>query len=218
MIGSACVRSARWTRVVAAAVGATLLAAGVAGAQDLSRGRQVFQLCATCHGPAGQGNQQYAAPVIGGLPRWYLEAQLAKFKQGHRAYRAEDTTGLQMRPMARALVTEADLKAVAAYVASLRPARPPATLRGDAERGKTAYATCLACHGDRAQGNPALFAPPLTHQADWYMAAQIVKFRQGLRGTHPGDASGATMRPMSMTLADDQAIADVVAHIRTLAQ
>jgi cytochrome c553 len=195
----------------------TLLGAGPAGADDLARGRQLFGLCAACHGPQGQGNRQTAAPAIAGLPRWYVEAQLAKFKQGTRGFRAEDAAGLQMRPMARALVRGADVQAVAAFVASLPAPRPPATLAGDVERGRTAYAPCLACHGERATGNEALKAPALSRQADWYLAAQIEKFRAGLRGTHPQDTTGAQMRPMAMTLGDETAIRDVVAYIRSLA-
>jgi cytochrome c oxidase subunit 2 len=193
-----------------------VLGATDAPAQDTARGRQLFHLCAACHGDAGQGNQRYRAPTIGGLERWYVERQLVKFKEGVRAYRAEDAAGLQMRPMARALMTEADVKAVAAYVASLKPAAPPATLKGDPARGRAGYAVCLACHGDRAQGNQATGGPALADQADWYLVSQLTKFRQGLRGTHPNDPNGAQMRPMAMALPDDQAILDVVAYIRTL--
>lgn len=207
--------SAGWVCVVVVALGLGLPTTH-ALAQDVARGAQLYQLCATCHGAAGQGNQARHAPVIAGLPRWYIEAQLGKFKEGYRAYRAEDTAGLQMKPMARSLVTDADLQAVAAYVAAMKAVQPATTVKGNAEAGKAAYVVCLACHGDHAQGNQGLGAPPLARQADWYLAAQIVKFRQGLRGTHPKDTTGATMRPMSMTLADEQAIANVISYIRTL--
>lgn len=206
-------------RPVALVLGAlvlVLVGAADALAQDVARGKQLFQLCAACHGASGEGSRVYAAPAIGGLPQWYVEAQLGKFRQGVRAYRAEDTAGLQMRPMARALMTDADIKAAAAYVARLRPPPPPATLAGDPERGRAAYAVCLACHGERAQGNQAVAAPPLHRQADWYLVQQIAKFRQGLRGAHPQDATGAQMRPMAMTMADDRTARDVVAYIRTL--
>lgn len=206
----------RAVRVLVVALVLSLPGGPPAFAQEVARGRQLFQLCAVCHGAAGEGSQRYGAPAIAGLPRWYLEAQLTKFKQGQRGFRAEDTLGLQMRPMARALVTDNDLKAVSAYVAGLRPVWPPATLAGDPTRGKTAFALCIACHGDQGQGNPALGAPPLTHQADWYLAAQIRKFRQGLRGTQPQDVTGAQMRPMAMVLPDEQAVLDVVAYIRSL--
>jgi len=200
-----------------ALVAVTLLFTRPADADDLQRGRQLFGLCAACHGPAGEGNRQTAAPAIAGLPRWYVEAQLAKFRQGTRGFRAGDTTGLQMRPMARSLIRGPDLQVVAAFVASLPAPRPVATLAGDVERGRTAYAPCLACHGERAKGNEALKAPALSRQADWYLVAQIEKFRQGLRGTHPQDETGAQMRPMAMTLGDETAIRDVVAYIRSLA-
>ena len=199
-----------------ALVALTLLGARPAGAEDLGRGRQLFGLCATCHGPQGQGNRATAAPAIAGLPRWYVEAQLSKFKDGARGFRAEDRTGLQMRPMARALVRAGDVQAVAAFVASLPAPRPAATVTGDVERGRAGYAPCLACHGERASGNEALKAPGLTRQADWYLVAQLEKFRAGWRGTHPQDATGAQMRPMAMTLGDEAAIRDVVAYIRSL--
>jgi hypothetical protein len=41
-------------------------------------------------------------------------------------------------------------------------------------------------------------------------------FRSGIRGTNAKDTTGALMRPMSMTLADEQAILDVIAYITTL--
>jgi cytochrome c553 len=184
-------------------------------AQDIARGRQLFQLCAQCHGDAGEGNVRYQAPAIGGLEPWYLERQLVKFKQGARAYHHDDASGLQMRPMVRALRSDADLQAVVAYVARLTPPPASTTIEGDPGRGKAAYATCVACHGDRGQGNQALNAPKLAGQADWYVAAQLRKFKAGLRGTHPNDPTGALMRPMAMPVPDD-AIPDLVAYIRTL--
>lgn len=209
---------ASWPVALAAALMVSLLGSSGAHAQDVARGRQVYQLCGACHGPAGEGNHLYNAPAIAGLQQWYVEAQLTKFQKGLRGFKPDDVEGLQMRPMARALVRETDVKAVSTFVAALKPARPPATLKGDPERGKAAYAICLACHGERAQGQQALNAPALAHQADWYLVSQIKKFRAGLRGTHPGDATGAQMRPMAMALADDQAVVDVVAYIRSLGQ
>ncbi len=187
-----------------------------AASQDLTRGREIFQLCATCHGPSGGGNQLYHAPAIGGLPTWYVEAQLTKFREGLRGGKPGDTTGLQMRPMTRALTQPGDIRAVAAYIATLKPPRPTPTVRGDAARGKATYALCMACHGDHAQGNQAIGAPPLAGQPDWYLVAQLDKFRQGLRGYDPRDPTGSQMRPMAMTLGNEQAIGDVVAYIRTL--
>jgi cytochrome c oxidase subunit 2 len=188
----------------------------VATGQDLARAAQQFKLCTACHGANGQGDEQRHAPVIGGLPAWYVEGQLDKFRQGQRGYKANDDTALQMRPMAISLTTEPDVKAMAAYVASLHPGHPAPTIKGDPERGKTLYATCLACHGPEGKGNEALKAPPLWNQADWYIVAQLKKFRSGERGTGKGDISGTQMRAMVATLPNDQAFDDVAAYIRTL--
>ena len=52
--------------------------------------------------------------------------------------------------------------------------------------------------------------------SDWYLAAQLRNFRQGIRGTHPDDGFGWQMGLMSEILQDDQAVDDVVAYINTL--
>ena len=163
------------------------------------------------------GNQKVNAPTIAGLPQWYIEAQLKKFKQGGRGTHFDDLTGMQMRPMALSLGSDDEIKVIAAHVAAL-PAHKPAPLLsgGDANKGKVLFAPCVACHQADGSGNEALKAPPLTHANDWYLAASLKKFKAGIRGTNPLDQSGALMRPMAQTLPDDQAIADVVAYITTL--
>jgi cytochrome c553 len=63
-----------------------------------------------------------------------------------------------------------------------------------------------------------LGAPDIRFTGDWYLLAQLKKFKSGQRGTNPKDIKGATMRPMAMTLANEQAMKDVVAYIMTLAK
>ena len=93
---------------------------------------------------------------------------------------------------------------------------PAALAAGDVVKGKALYAICAACHGANAEGTAALNAPANAGQDSWYMIRQLNNFRAGIRGAHPDDAFGAQMRPMAMVLADDQAIADVVAYITSL--
>lgn len=183
---------------------------------DLARGEVLFALCGTCHGTAGQGDRARGAPALAGLERWYVEAQLQKFRAGHRAYHAADVMGLQMRPMASTLTSDVDVANVAAYIAELPTTVPPTTVEGDVARGSKLYAPCAACHGVDAKGTEALKAPALVNQADWYIVAQLKSFRSGMRGTHQSDLTGMQMRPMSLTLPDDQALGDVAAYIRTL--
>ncbi len=87
---------------------------------------------------------------------------------------------------------------------------------GDAEKGKVLFAVCMACHGADGEGNAALNAPATGGQDEWYVVRQLNNFRAGVRGAHAGDIFGAQMRPMALTLANDQAVIDVAAYIATL--
>jgi cytochrome c553 len=122
--------------------------------------------------------------------------------------------------MAKSLNIEGDVASVAEYVASLPATRVAHTLSGgDAAAGQVRYATvCSACHGPQAQGDEAMRAPTLVHQADWYMLKQLEKFKRGMRGADPRDIQGSQMRAMVATLENEQAMRDVIAYIRTLAK
>jgi cytochrome c553 len=206
------------SKSVLAALAVAMLAAS-ASAQGLERGRQLYELCQQCHGTAGAGNPAFLAPAIAGLPQWYVQSQLQKFRAGYRGGHFDDIAGMRMRPMSLALEGDADVTAVAAYVASLAPLAPVAVLSGgDAAKGQVLYAPCAACHAPDGSGNESVFGPPLKHASDWYLLTQLANFRAGVRGTKPGDTSGALMRPMSLVLADEQAMKDVIAYIQTLAK
>lgn len=194
-------------------------ACSVAGPPPTPPATELFQLCQQCHGDKAQGNSLVNAPSIAGLPQWYIEAQLTKFKAGGRGTHFDDLTGMQMRPMAMSLASEGEIKTIAQYVSALPVQKPAPTLTGgDPNKGKTLFAPCVACHQADGKGSEPLKAPPLTHANDWYLSASLRKFKLGVRGTNPKDISGATMRPMAQTLTDDQAVADVVSYIVTLPQ
>lgn len=183
----------------------------------LERGRELYALCQQCHGENGIGNPAALAPAIAGLPVWYVENQLKGFKAGYRGQQFHDIGGMRMRPMARWLKHDEDVKAAAAYVAAMPIVRPAPTLTGgNAEAGKARYAVCAACHGPDAAGNPLLNSPALNHASDWYLLTQLQNFKAGIRGTNPNDTIGKTMQPMAMTLTDEQAMKDVIAYIMTL--
>jgi cytochrome c553 len=197
--------------------------AGLAGSCSRSspegstaRAREVYQLCAQCHGTDGAGNRALGAPAIAGLDAWYVEAQLFKFKQGVRGAHPDDAAGLRMRPMALSLRSDRDIKEVAAHVAQMPPNHAQPVVTGDAARGQTLWGTCAACHGQNGAGNRATAAPPLDRGSDWYQVAQLDKFKRGLRGAHPDDTSGSVMRSIALTLEDEQAMNDVVTYITTL--
>ncbi len=157
------------------------------------------------------------APTIAGLDEWYVQAQLTNFKSGLRGLHAEDTAGMRMYPMTLMLKDEADIAAVAGYVASLPPVSPAPELEGgDATKGASLYAPCAACHGADGSGNEQLNAPPLAGTSDWYIYESLKKYKAGIRGGNPKNTNAVMMRGMAMSLSDDQAIKDVVAHIMSL--
>lgn len=93
----------------------------------------------------------------------------------------------------------------------------PFAVAADAAVGEKLFAaTCVACHGAKAEGNPALQAPALAGQQADYLQRQLVQFRGGQRGAQAGDAGGAQMAPMAKSLADDAAVADVAAYLASL--
>ena len=89
---------------------------------------------------------------------------------------------------------------------------------GDATKGKMLYMTCAACHGANGEGQQALKAPSIFQQEDWYLIAQLKKFKTGVRGAHAKDIEGMQMAPMAKFLKDDAAINDVVAYINELSK
>lgn len=180
------------------------------------RGAAMFDTCSPCHGEEGLGNPALGAPAIAGLPRWYVQGQLEKFQQGIRGKHPGDLEGMRMRPMAVSLNHEGDIESIAQHVASLpAPTEFERTVEGNAGAGARAYTLCATCHGPQGQGMEALGAPPIVQLDDWYLLAQLEKFRSGARGTDPRDTWGATMRPNALALTDE-GMRDVVTYIRTL--
>jgi cytochrome c553 len=194
----------------------SVVLAGTARAQDLSRGKELFAMCAHCHGSQGAGDPIALAPSIAGLDSWYVETQLGKFRDNERASHFDDIAGMRMRGMAKWLKTDDDVKAVAAYVASLPKVKDITLTGGDPAKGAALYAPCSGCHGLNGEGMQAIGAPPLAHTSDWYLHTQLKNYQAGIRGSDPRDVGGAAMRPMAMILSDEQAIKDLLAHVATL--
>jgi cbb3-type cytochrome c oxidase subunit III len=189
---------------------------GAASAEeDSARGRELFTNCTQCHGVTGSGSHLSLAPAIAGQDLWYVEAQLQNFRAGKRADNPQDLPGLRMRPMSRSIHSDEDVNIVAAYVANLPSVNPAPVLQGgDPQRGAITYnGICAACHGADGAGNQAMGAPRLRHTNDWYLFSALQRFKAHIRGNNP--PLGPVMQGMAASLADEQAIKDVVAYITT---
>ena len=209
-----------WTFRLSLAVAAALALGGCgAPSEPQARSADRFNTCVPCHGAQGAGNPALEAPPIAGLPAWYIEGQLTKFRHGWRGTHPEDLAGMRMQPMSRTLPSDQDVTDMAAYVSSMpRPPLQELSLGGSIAHGQALFqGTCIACHGFDGAGNEALKAPAIAGHPDWYVVAQLRKFKSGARGGNPNDAQGALMRPMAMQL-DEQGMKDVAAYVWSMAR
>jgi cytochrome c553 len=79
------------------------------------------------------------------------------------------------------------------------------------------YASCVACHGARGEGNATVGAPALAGQSAAYLRRQLENFRAGVRGTHGSDVFGAQMRAATVAaLRDDKALAALAQQLASL--
>jgi cytochrome c553 len=202
---------------VSKGVVSTIDAVGLPSA-DVAHGENLYMICVACHGDQAQGDKNQEAPALNIQEPWYVVRQLNKFKDGIRGTNPQDLPGMRMRPMAMTLGDEKGMEDVAAYISTLKPTTselPSKTVDGDVRRGKGLYGMCAACHGFDGQGNQALNSPSLIGQHDWYILRQLQKFKEGMRGADPKDVTGALMRPMALSLPNEQAMEDVTAYIST---
>ena len=193
-----------------------MTAENASAAGDATKGKAAYAVCAACHGANGMGNKALNAPRIAGQEPWYLERQLKNFKGGIRGADPKDTYGMQMRPMALTLANDQAVSDMAAFLSSMPVSKSSeSTVKGDVTAGKASYMICQTCHGPKGGGNRALNSPKLTGLQDWYIVRQLKNFKAGIRGTKSSDLFGMQMRPMAMTLANDEAINNVAAYIAT---
>ena len=140
---------------------------------------------------------------------------LTPTKEGRFEVLCEEHCGMAHYTMRGAVVVESEEDYRAWLAKQPTYAELSAEVAGDAALGVGPYAVCAACHGQQGEGLVALNGPKLAGQSAWYMKRQILAYKNGLRGTHDNDVFGAQMVPMVMTLANDAAINNVVAHIQT---
>ena len=86
---------------------------------DVEAGKKAYEVCVPCHGEFGEGAQSLDAPRLSNQHDWYLVRQLENFKAGVRGTHLSDIYGAQMRIMAQMLETDEQVRAVAAYIATI---------------------------------------------------------------------------------------------------
>lgn len=143
---------------------------------DIAAGKAIAEReCKACHGANGGGIAP-AIPHLAAQRESYLLASLHEYKDGKRAHAALKDMTKQM--------SEADLRNVAAYFASLPPVTNPTTQdikhSSPFEQGKALASACAGCHG--ADGNAKTpGTPSLAGQQPHYLVAAIQEYHQGDR-------------------------------------
>jgi cytochrome c553 len=161
------------------------------------------QVCAACHGVNGEGKEELHSPSITGLPTWYLEEQVKKFRSGSRGFHPGDLPGQQMRAISLAL-TDAQIAEAAATVASMQARPTEAPPPGfDLETARYRYANeCMECHRYNGKGEIVFHSAPLISLNRSYLRRQLFNFRAGKRGATEGDLYGAKMVENMKSLTD----------------
>jgi len=167
-----------------------------AAAPEQESAKEIYGPCAACHGELGQGGKRGEYPRIAGQRAAYIEYTLKKF-------RARERINIPMFPYTQEReLSNADIKAVAAYLASIElPTKIPdfkptddaltrlkamekvmiiPKLEGDLANGKRLYQEeCAYCHGVDGRGKTRF--PMLVGQYTNYLQKQINAFVKGER-------------------------------------
>jgi len=143
---------------------------------DIGAGKTIAERdCKACHGLNGKGIAP-AIPNLAAQRERYLFNSLKEYKDGKRSHAALKNMTTNM--------SEADLRNVAAYFASLPSVATAAATdvkhSSPYEQGKLLAAACAKCHGE--DGNSKIpGTPTLAGQQPHYLVAAIQEYHQGDR-------------------------------------
>jgi cytochrome c553 len=177
---------------------------------DLAKGEATFTaVCAGCHGADGNSPAPTYPKLAQQHPE-YLVKQLQEFKSGKRA-----------NPIMvgfAATLSDEDMKNVSYFITSKKSAVGASTDKTLVTLGERIYRggiadrqvpACAGCHSPNGAGIPAQY-PRLAGQWGDYVAAQLVAFRDGVRGNSLQMAQVAA----KMNDKEIKAVADYIAGLR----
>jgi cytochrome c553 len=163
----------------AALIAALLLNVLPAGVKAASIPEIAKTLCATCHGPDGNGIAP-TFPKLAGQSKEYLSKQITDFIALKRKNDVMIPIIAQIKPK--------DAPGLADYFTALAMSANPPTNSALAKVGEKLYAdgniangvpACVACHGPKGGGS--LLNAKLAGQYETYLVAQLQAFKKGER-------------------------------------
>jgi cytochrome c553 len=136
---------------------------------DVEHGAELFSLCASCHGPDGQGLPDGSTPRIAGQHYRVLVKQLVDFRFGARwDFRMQQRANTHLGAFQ-------DIADVASFLSGLpRRSRADEIAGGNSAQGANLYeVNCASCHGHRGEGDDAGVVPMLAGQHSGYLLRQM---------------------------------------------
>ncbi len=159
-------------------IATVLAAAALLPAADLAPAASLDDLiaqCAACHDGDKGRPPSPEIPALGGQPELFVLYQLVYFRQGVR----KETV---MNDLVQAL-GDADLRALASYVATLAPPAPPDGVPDPARYRRGAALAkrhrCSACHNADFSGREQM--PRLAGQQEQYLLKAMKQYKAGDR-------------------------------------
>ena len=160
---------------------------------DVKAGQVVAEsACKGCHGLEG-GSVAPGVPHLAAQHERYLLAALKAYKEGKRSHAALKVIVERM--------SEADVRNVAAYYASLPPTgeilAKDVARTSPYDRGKSGAAPCMKCHGEDGNSTtPGI--PGLAGQQARYIVIALQEYVRGERKSGPMHAPMRTLTPVDM--------------------
>ena len=202
----------RMVVVVAAICVIALVGAGAGEAQQATGtgvmaapGSSKAMVCSACHG-AGGNSKSDVIPILAGMPASYFKKAIDDYAAGRRP-------APEMEPYAK-MVKELGVDDFAAYFAAQKkqPTENPLD-RAAVERGKTASAPCVACHGPEGKGDPAKNVPDISGQPFHYLKHQALLFKVNLR--NPDDPALKELKAVMRNIREN-VLTDIAAYYSSL--
>ena len=168
-----------------------------AAAGNAQKGKDAFaaHMCATCHGPEGQGA---VGPALAPPPR--VLPDFARY--------VRQPAG-KMPPFTPQAVSDTELADIYAFLQSANPAPPSnlSSLTGVTQNGGRIYVAdgCYQCHGRVGQGSQSTAAPRIGPPA-----LTIDAFARYIH------APTGNMPPYTSKVVSDQEVADIYAFLKSL--
>lgn len=168
-----------------------------AQAANIEAGKNAFETCKGCHSIVGYSNvyPSYYVPKVGGQVAAYTIAALNAYKSSSRPHRTMMANSFDL--------SDQTIEDIAAYLATANNGSAKAIANGgDAKKGKTLAASCVACHNDDTKEGAS--NPILSGQHANYLEHAMLEYQSGKR-------NNALMQSMVQGLSADD-IKDIAAY------